>query len=135
MESRGEPHTHKYRKSMNDWNYDTSCMLTSLTVWQLENFKLLISVAKSVYNRHDNKIVVYSLKLHQDFYTFSTQNLYITNIVTTVDTVGLACERYNFNLQNVKFHTVFLTPEFYVPISRPIILKKLTIFKKLSMCS
>jgi hypothetical protein len=38
----------KYKEITNDWDYDASCMLTSLPVWDLENFKRLIFVAQSV---------------------------------------------------------------------------------------
>jgi hypothetical protein len=38
----------KYKEIMNDWNYNTSCTLTSLPVLDLENFKRLIFVAESV---------------------------------------------------------------------------------------
>lgn len=40
--------TGTYRGNVNDWNYDSSCMLTSLPVWDLENFRCLIFVAHSV---------------------------------------------------------------------------------------
>jgi hypothetical protein len=33
---------------MNDCNYDGTCMLRSLLVWDLENFKSMIFVAQSV---------------------------------------------------------------------------------------
>jgi hypothetical protein len=48
MEGREKPHTDKYKEIMNDWNYDVSCTLTSLLVWDLDNFKHLIFVAQSV---------------------------------------------------------------------------------------
>jgi hypothetical protein len=38
----------KYKAITNDWNYDTSCMLTSLPVWDLEIFKRLVFVVQSV---------------------------------------------------------------------------------------
>jgi hypothetical protein len=43
-----KPHTDKYKEITNDWNYDTSCTVTSLPVWDLENFKRLIFVVQSV---------------------------------------------------------------------------------------
>jgi hypothetical protein len=46
MEDREKPYTDKNRKIMNDWNYDDSCMVTSLTVWDSENFRNLILVAE-----------------------------------------------------------------------------------------
>jgi hypothetical protein len=36
------------KEIMIDWNHDISCMLTSLAVSDLENFKYLILVAQSV---------------------------------------------------------------------------------------
>jgi hypothetical protein len=39
----------KYKEITNDWNYDVSCMLTSLLVWDLKNFKCLIFFAQSVH--------------------------------------------------------------------------------------
>jgi hypothetical protein len=48
MEGINKPHTGKYKEIMNDWNYDVSCTLTSLPVWELENFKRLIFVVQSV---------------------------------------------------------------------------------------
>jgi hypothetical protein len=43
-----KPHTDKYKEIMKDWNYDASCMPTSLPVWDLENFKHLVFVVQSV---------------------------------------------------------------------------------------
>jgi hypothetical protein len=57
MEGREKPHTGKYTEITNDWNYDASCTLTSLPVWDLENFKLLIFVAQSVPQRKANNFV------------------------------------------------------------------------------
>jgi hypothetical protein len=48
MEVMEKPHAGKYKEIRNDWNYDTSCMLTSLSVWDLEIFKPLVFVAQSV---------------------------------------------------------------------------------------
>jgi hypothetical protein len=48
MEGREKPHMVKYKEIMNYWNYDASCMLTSLPVLDLENFKHLIFVAQCV---------------------------------------------------------------------------------------
>jgi hypothetical protein len=42
MEGIDKPHTGKYKEIMNDSNYDASCTLTSLPVWDLETFKRLI---------------------------------------------------------------------------------------------
>jgi hypothetical protein len=38
----------KYKAITNDRNYDASCTLTSLPVWDLENFKRLVFVVQSV---------------------------------------------------------------------------------------
>jgi hypothetical protein len=46
MEGREKPHMDKYKEIINDWNYDTSCMLTPLLVWDFENFKRFIFVAQ-----------------------------------------------------------------------------------------
>jgi hypothetical protein len=48
MEGIDKPHTDKYKEIMNYSNYDGSCTLTSLPVWDLENFKCLIFVVQSV---------------------------------------------------------------------------------------
>jgi hypothetical protein len=48
MEDTEKPRTVKYKEIMNDWNYDASCTLTSLPVWDVENFKRLIFVVQSV---------------------------------------------------------------------------------------
>jgi hypothetical protein len=48
MEGIENPHTDKYEVIMNNWNYDASCTVTSLSVWDLENFKCLIFVVQSV---------------------------------------------------------------------------------------
>jgi hypothetical protein len=48
MEDIEKPHTDKYKDITNDWNYDASCTLTSLPVWDLENFKRLIFVVQTV---------------------------------------------------------------------------------------
>jgi hypothetical protein len=39
----------KYEEITNVWNYDTSCMLTSLSLSNFKNFKCLIFVAHSVH--------------------------------------------------------------------------------------
>jgi hypothetical protein len=49
MEGVEKLHTDKYKEIMNNWNYDASCMLTSLPVWDLENLKRLIFVVQSVH--------------------------------------------------------------------------------------
>jgi hypothetical protein len=48
VEGREKPRIDKYKSITNDWNYDASCMLTSLPIWDLKNFKSLIFVAQSV---------------------------------------------------------------------------------------
>jgi hypothetical protein len=57
MEGREKLHMDKYREITNDWNYDTSCRLTSLLILDLENFKHLIFVAQSVQNQIVGKTV------------------------------------------------------------------------------
>jgi hypothetical protein len=44
MEGTEKPHMDKYKEITNDWNYDSSCTLTSLPVWELENLKCLIFI-------------------------------------------------------------------------------------------
>jgi hypothetical protein len=48
MEAIDKPHTGKYKEITNYSNYDASCTLTSLPVWDLENFKRLIFYVQSV---------------------------------------------------------------------------------------
>jgi hypothetical protein len=48
MVVREKLHADKYKEIRNDWNYDASCTLTSLTIWVFENFKRLMFVAQSV---------------------------------------------------------------------------------------
>jgi hypothetical protein len=48
MEGIEKPHTDKYKKIMIDWDYDISCTLTSLLVWDFKNFKYLVFVVQSV---------------------------------------------------------------------------------------
>jgi hypothetical protein len=48
MEGIEKPHKGQYKEITNDWNYDASCTLTSLPVWDFENFTLLIFVVQSV---------------------------------------------------------------------------------------
>jgi hypothetical protein len=48
MEGIEKQHTDKYKEIMNNWNYDAGCTLTSLPVWDLQNFKRLIFVVQSV---------------------------------------------------------------------------------------
>jgi hypothetical protein len=55
MEGREKPHTNKYKEIKNHWNYDASCTLTSLPVWDLENFKRLIFVVQSVQFKYVNE--------------------------------------------------------------------------------
>jgi hypothetical protein len=47
MEGIEKPHTDKYKAITNDWNYDASYMLTSILVWDLEDFKHLVFVVQS----------------------------------------------------------------------------------------
>jgi hypothetical protein len=49
MEGIENPHTDKYKEITNNWNYDASCTVTSLLVWDFENFKRLIFVVQSVH--------------------------------------------------------------------------------------
>jgi hypothetical protein len=51
MEGREKPYSNKYKEIMNDRNNDAKCTLTSLPVWDLENFKSLIFVAQCVYQK------------------------------------------------------------------------------------
>jgi hypothetical protein len=48
MKGREKPHVYKYKEIMNNWNYDASCMLTSLPVSDVEHFEQLVFVAQSV---------------------------------------------------------------------------------------
>jgi hypothetical protein len=48
MEGIEKPHTDKYKGITNDWNYDVSCTLTSLPVWDFDIFKRLVFVVQSV---------------------------------------------------------------------------------------
>jgi hypothetical protein len=52
MESREEPRADIYKEITNGWNYDTSCMLTLLQVWDLGNFEHLIYVAENFEHFH-----------------------------------------------------------------------------------
>jgi hypothetical protein len=47
MEGREKPHMEKYKEITNYWNYDASCMFTSLPASDYENFQCLIFVAQS----------------------------------------------------------------------------------------
>jgi hypothetical protein len=49
MEGKEKPHTDKHKEITNDWNYNASCMLTSLSAWNLKNFKHLIFVLQCVH--------------------------------------------------------------------------------------
>jgi hypothetical protein len=49
MEGREKPHMVKYKAITNNWNYDASCTLTSLPVWDFVNLKRLVFVVQSVY--------------------------------------------------------------------------------------
>jgi hypothetical protein len=49
MEGIDKTHTGKYKEITNDSNYDASSKLTSLPVWDFENFKRLIFVVQSVH--------------------------------------------------------------------------------------
>jgi hypothetical protein len=51
MEGTEKPYTDKYKEITNNGNYDASCTLTSLPVWDFENFKHLIFVVQSVPTR------------------------------------------------------------------------------------
>jgi hypothetical protein len=51
MESREKLHVDKYKEIKNDWKYDASCMLKSLPVLDLENFKHARFLLRSVYQQ------------------------------------------------------------------------------------
>lgn len=46
MEGGGNPYMDRYMKVLNDWNYVDSCVVASLLVWHLENFRHMIFVAQ-----------------------------------------------------------------------------------------
>jgi hypothetical protein len=48
MEGLEKPHMDKYKEITNDWIFDASCMLTSLSVWDLENLKCFVFVVQCV---------------------------------------------------------------------------------------
>jgi hypothetical protein len=48
MEDTEKPHMGKYKEITNEWNYDASCMLTSLLFCDLEIFTCLIFVVQCV---------------------------------------------------------------------------------------
>jgi hypothetical protein len=48
MEGTEKPNTEKNEEITNDWNSDARCTLTSLQVWEAENYKRLMFVAQSV---------------------------------------------------------------------------------------
>jgi hypothetical protein len=48
MEGIDKPHTGRYKEITDNWNYDASCTVASLPVWDFENFKRLIFVVQSV---------------------------------------------------------------------------------------
>jgi hypothetical protein len=49
MDSREKPYMDRHKEIMNDWYYDDSCMLTTLPLWNLKNFKHFIFVAQSIH--------------------------------------------------------------------------------------
>jgi hypothetical protein len=51
MEGIEKPHTDKYKEITNNYNYDASCTVASIPIWDLENFKHLIFVVLSVQNK------------------------------------------------------------------------------------
>jgi hypothetical protein len=55
MEGREKPHMVQYKAITNDWNYDASRTLTSLPVWDIENFKRLVFVVQSVHSHQPKK--------------------------------------------------------------------------------
>jgi hypothetical protein len=46
MESIEKPHVDKNKEITNNWNYDASCTVASLPVWDFENFKRLVFVVQ-----------------------------------------------------------------------------------------
>jgi hypothetical protein len=49
MEGIEKPHPDTYKEITNDWTYGESCMLISLLIWDLQNFKRLVFVVQSVH--------------------------------------------------------------------------------------
>jgi hypothetical protein len=58
MKGGEKPHADKYKEIKIDWNYDASCTLTSLPVWDLENLKRLIFDAQRVHTIHRTRVGV-----------------------------------------------------------------------------
>jgi hypothetical protein len=48
MEGTGKLHMDKYKEVVNDWNFNASCVLTSLPVMEIDSFLLLIFVVWNV---------------------------------------------------------------------------------------
>jgi hypothetical protein len=48
MEGREKPHTDKYKKIMNDYNYDASCTLRSLGMMFIPSFHEYLSLVSKV---------------------------------------------------------------------------------------
>jgi hypothetical protein len=88
MEGRAKPHVDKYKENTNDWNYDASCSLTSLPVWDLENFKRLIFVAQSV-PRYSCCLFSNWLNYHSFEYSFISDILCQFHIFIDLLFVGL----------------------------------------------
>jgi hypothetical protein len=65
MEGREKPHMVKYKAITNDWNYDASCTLTSLPVWDLENIKRLVFVVQSVQDTVLHFVLKSKIKVEQ----------------------------------------------------------------------
>jgi hypothetical protein len=59
MEGIEKPHMDKYKEITNNWNYDASCTVTSLPIWDLENLKRLIFIVQTVHNVDLHKLQVY----------------------------------------------------------------------------
>jgi hypothetical protein len=67
MEGIEKPHMDKYKESTNNWNYDVSCTLTSLPVWDLKNFKRLIFIVQSVPKYLDSYLFKYAQEMPQNY--------------------------------------------------------------------
>jgi hypothetical protein len=95
MEGRENPHMVKYKAITNDWNYDASCTLTSLLVWDLENFKCLVFVVQSVQG------AVFSYEFGQTKSLISVLKYIKTHVKTRNKNIlykrGVLCNRRRMN--------------------------------------
>jgi hypothetical protein len=111
----------KYKEITNRWNYDASCMLTTLPVSDSEHFKRLIFVAQSVQGKIMSLFIIISVLI---IICVSSRFFLICGVVslllTTLSAVNLYLQQMNSNTNDGCKKSILILcvqqPEYALPL-------------------